>query len=89
MHKHKHRKVVKDLYIADRVLRTTPREDFITLKDHKEELEVNPKVRLLNPDKPEIGSPAMKIFAKIVKNVREKKHSLESSHIHKRCPHMV
>jgi len=55
------------------VFKTTPREAFITLKDHKEDFEVNPKVRLLNPGKPEIGRPAMKILDNIVKNVREKK----------------
>ena len=78
-----------EIYIADRMFKTTPRETFITLKDLKEDFEVNPKVSLLNPAKPEIGRPAMKILDNIVKKCERKKHSLESSHIHKRCTHTV
>ena len=32
---HEHSKVARDLDIADRMFKTTPREAFITLKDHK------------------------------------------------------
>ena len=76
---HEHSKVARDLDIADRIFKTTPREAFITLKDHKEDFEVNPKVRLLNPGKPEIGRPAMKILDNIVKNVREKNTHLNQA----------
>ena len=49
---------------------TTPREAFILLKDHKEDFETNPKVRLINPCKPEVGRVAMKILDDIVKEIK-------------------
>ena len=45
---------------------TTPREAFITLKDHKDDFATNPKVRLINPTKPEVGRVAMQILDNIV-----------------------
>ena len=48
-----HAKTAEDLEIADRMYKTTPREAFLTLKDHKEDFQENPKVRLINPTKPE------------------------------------
>ena len=41
--------------IADRVPVTVEREAFGTLKDHKDNFENNPKIRLINPCKPELG----------------------------------
>ena len=41
--------------IEDRVQKVTCSEAFITLKDHKENFENNPKVRLINPTKSEVG----------------------------------
>ena len=32
-----HQKIVKDLELTERVFQTTPREAFITIKDHKED----------------------------------------------------
>ena len=84
-----HSKVASELDIADIMFKTVPREAFITLKDHKEDFDVNPKVRLLQPTKPDIGRVAMKILDRVVKNVREKKHTPEASHIHKGCSHVV
>ena len=66
-----HRKIASDLGIADRMFKTTAREAFVTIKDHKEDFETNPKLRLLNPAKHEPGRVAMQILDKIVKNVRE------------------
>jgi hypothetical protein len=42
------------------------------LKDHKEDFNVNPKVRLINPTKPEVGKIAMKIIDNVVKEIRKK-----------------
>ena len=84
-----HSKVASELDIADRMFKTVPREAFITLKDHKEDFDVNPKVRLLQPTKPDIGKVAMKILDRVVKNVREKTHTPKASHIHKGCSHVV
>ena len=50
-----HAKTANELDIGDRMCVTTPREAFILLKDHKEEFETNPKVRLINPCKPEVA----------------------------------
>ena len=47
--------IVKDLELTDRVFVTTERQAFATLKDHKENFHNNPKVRVINPMKPETG----------------------------------
>ena len=58
---------------------TTPREAFITLKDHKEDFDTNPKVRLINPCKPEVGKVAMKILDDIVKEIKSKNIQLNQA----------
>ena len=67
-----HKVVVKKLELQDRVYKTTERESFITLKDHKEGFQNNPKCRLLNPRKVEVGKISHKILSNIVTNVRDK-----------------
>jgi hypothetical protein len=57
-----HAQTVKDLDIEDRVFKTAPRDCFITLKDRKEDFSENPKVRMINPTKAEVGKIAMKII---------------------------
>ena len=49
-----------------------PRASFISLKDHKENFQNNPQVRLLNPTKCEIGKISKKILERIVKQLRKK-----------------
>ena len=58
---------------------TTPREAFVTLKDHKEDFATNPKVRLINPCKPEVGKVALKILANIVEEVKSKNRQLNQA----------
>ena len=41
--KKEHAETAEDLEIGNRMFVTTPREAFITLKDHKEDFNVNPK----------------------------------------------
>ena len=65
-----HKQVVRDLDIADRVFKTVDREAFVTLKDHKENFDNNPKCRLLNPTKGEIGKISKQILSKIVLKIR-------------------
>ena len=65
-----HSKTVTDLDIDDRVFTTTPRNAFVTLKDHKSDFQTKPSVRLINPRKPEIGRIAMKLLDDMVKNIR-------------------
>ena len=43
------------LHLDDRVRQFNQCEAFVTLKDHKENFQNNPKYRLLNPAKSEIG----------------------------------
>ena len=67
-----HQEVVKDLEMSERVFKTMPRAAFITLKDHKENFQNNPQVRLLNPTKCEIGRISKKILERIVKQLRKR-----------------
>ena len=47
-------------------------EYFITLKDHKENYRSNPKYRLLNPTKSQLGKISKQILQKISKTLRSK-----------------
>ena len=67
-----HSSIVEVLELQDRVFRTTEREPFITIKDHKENYQNNPSCRLINPSKPEIGRISQRITARINKIIREK-----------------
>ena len=66
------KKIVKNLDLEDRVFETSQRQAFATLKDHKSNFENNPKVRLINPSKPEIGRVAKQLLEKINVTVRSK-----------------
>ena len=65
-----HKKIVNNLDISDRVYKTSKRECFISLKDHKPNFKNSPTCRLLNPTKCEIGKISHQILAKIVECVR-------------------
>ena len=67
-----HKKVVRKLELTDRVFKTTERESFITLKDHKPNFVNSPTCRLIDPTKCEIGRISHHILSKIVLDVREK-----------------
>ena len=45
---------------------TQERPARATLKDHKDNFQENPKIRLINPTKPEIGRISKKILSKII-----------------------
>jgi hypothetical protein len=51
------------------------REAFISLKDHKENFENNPKCRIINPAKSESGKLSKVILDKINSNLRQKLNS--------------
>ena len=59
------------LDIDDGVHKTAQREAFITIKDHKENFENNPKCRLINPTKQELGKVSKKILEKINSRIKE------------------
>ena len=54
-------KIVTKLEIADRVCKTELKNANITIKDHKENFINNPKCRLLNPTKTELGKISKQI----------------------------
>ena len=67
-----HKKIVVDLGISDRVFKTSERECFITLKDHKPNFQNSPSCRLLNPMKCEVGKISHQKLSKIIEIVRKK-----------------
>ena len=66
--------IAKKLEIADRVECMAEKPAYITLKDHKENFNINPKSHLINPAKSELGKVAKTIVENINKTVREKLH---------------
>ena len=78
-----HMHTAADLELDDRIFNTTPREAFVTLKDHKPDFQIRPSVRLINPTKHELGKVAMKILDDVVKQIRKKKKP-ETMYKHKR-----
>jgi hypothetical protein len=47
--------IANDLSISDRIETMGPKNAFVTVKDHKENFKTNPKFRLINPAKSELG----------------------------------
>ena len=64
--------IAKDLNLDERIEQYNQNQYFITLKDHKENFQKNPKCRLLNPAKLEIGIVSKHYIDQINKSVREK-----------------
>ena len=64
------KKITSDLKLDDRVRALPLKEAFITLKDHKQNFKSNPKCRLLNPTKSEVGIISKKIISDINKTIR-------------------
>ena len=62
--------IATQLGIADRVDRLAEQKAFITLKDHKDNYKNNPKCRLINPAKSEIGKICKQILDPINTAVR-------------------
>ena len=70
--KNDHKKIANDLDLQDRIFRTTERQAFISIKDHKPNFQNNPTCRLLNPTKPEIGKISKQILDTINSAMRSK-----------------
>ena len=66
------KQIAQEHKIADRVEAYACREAFITLKDHKENFLSNPKCRLLNPAKSEIGLISKQLLESIIATVRNR-----------------
>ena len=65
------KRIAEDLGIAERVPITSKREAFSSLKDHKDDFQNNPKGRILNPCKPELGKVSKQLLDPI--NVKLRK----------------
>ncbi|XP_072050354.1 uncharacterized protein [Amphiura filiformis] len=57
--------IATKLELENRIDTTAKNEAFITLKDHKPNFNNNPKCRLINPSKPEIGKISKRILERI------------------------
>jgi hypothetical protein len=64
--------ISNNLGIGDKIEKMKKREAFISLKDHKENFENNPKCRLINPAKNELGKLSKIILDEINSNLRQK-----------------
>ena len=69
--------VATKLEIEDRVYCTSKRDSFITVKDHKAQFMNNPKFRVINPTKSELGMVSMKMLAEIILSVKTKAQLLQ------------
>ena len=66
----KPKKIAKSFNIDNKMCITAKRQSFVTIKDHKDDFRVNPKYRLLNPTKSELGKVSRHMLQQISTNVR-------------------
>ena len=64
--------IAKNLNLYERIEQYNQNQSFITLKGHKENFQNNPKCRLINPAKSEIGIVSKLYIYQINKFIREK-----------------
>lgn len=64
------KQIAHSLKLDDRIERYTERKAFITLKDHKTNFANNPKCRLINPAKSEIGKISKSHLDRINRTIR-------------------
>ena len=62
----------KELPLADKIECMAEKDAFLTLKDHKDHCLNQPKCRLINPAKSQIGKISSQILKKINKTLRSK-----------------
>ena len=62
-------KIAKKLGVDDRIEGLQNSEAYITVKDHKEDFPNNPKFRLINPSKTELGKISKRILDRINKEM--------------------
>ena len=61
-------KIAKSFSIDNKIDITVKWQCFVTIKDHKDKFRVNPKYRLLNPTKDELGKISKHILQQISTN---------------------
>ena len=69
--------VTKDLEVANRINKIPLKEAFITLKDHKVNFNAEPKCRLINPTKSNVGRISKVKLDEINKAIRSKTKALQ------------
>ena len=65
------KKIAEKLDLDSRIEQLAPKEAYITLKDHKDDFANNPKCRLINPAKSELGIVSKKYLERINQEVRK------------------
>ena len=65
--------IAKSLKLDDRINQLPIKQCYITLKDHKDDFNIKPETRLINPTSSEIGKISKLILENINKLIREKK----------------
>ena len=63
--------IAKNLKLDDRIEKFSTKNAFITMKDHKENFNNNPRCRLINPSKTEIGIISKAYLDSINTNIRK------------------
>ena len=66
------KKIATAIDLDDRIKMTAKSQAFITLKDHKQNFRNNPKCRLINPTKSEIGIISKKILERVNAKIKSK-----------------
>ena len=64
--------IATNLELEDRIEQLSESKAFITLKDHKENFQNDPKCRLINPAKSNIGKISKQLIQEVNKEIREK-----------------
>ena len=64
------RAIAAELELGDRIEVYSDSRAFVTLKDHKENFENDPKCRLINPAKSNIGKISKQLLQQLNKNIR-------------------
>ena len=64
--------IAQPLKVEDRLKQYSTNEAFITLKDHKDDFVSNPKCRLINPAKSDVGLVSKKMLDNINNAIRKK-----------------
>ena len=60
------------LNLSERIDSTTEKKAFVTIKDHKSNFESNPKCRLINTTKSELGKVSKQFIERINNGIRDK-----------------
>ena len=64
------KRIAKNFDVADRLNIMAKQECFVTIKYHKEDYRTNPKYRLLNPTKSQLGKFSKQVLKNINKTLR-------------------